>query len=116
MRGDRHVVVTVHGIRTYGKLQELLEQLIRNADPDIEFIAYKYGYVSVIAFMIPLLRLLVTRRFRQDLVRVHDSHPEARIDLVGHSFGTHLIAWSLVHLARLRYHRTHGGVICCLTR
>jgi len=65
---------------------------------DVVVFNYKYGYFSVIAFLIPFLRWLVTRRFRHEMLRVIREHPAARVDLVSHSFGTHLVGWGLAGL------------------
>lgn len=95
MSRPRHLVLTVHGIRTFGQWQERLEKRLKAEDPFIEVFSYKYGYFSVLAFMIPFLRWLVTRRFRQDMLREIEKAQWARIDIVAHSFGTHLVAWGL---------------------
>lgn len=93
----RHLVITVHGIRTFGQWQERLERMLRE-DPNVDVLNYKYGYFSVLAFLIPFLRWIVTRRFRNELLVTAHQHPGARIDLVGHSFGTHLIGWGLYRI------------------
>src|ERR1041385_1043616 len=89
----RHLVVTVHGIRTFGQWQERLESLLRQRDPNIRGFHFKYGYFSTLAFMIPVFRWFVTQKFRRYLqaaIRDGDWH---RVDVVAHSFGTHLAAW-----------------------
>ncbi|WP_281848687.1 hypothetical protein [Dyella sp. GSA-30] len=105
-----HIVVTVHGIRTFGQWQQRLSKLIRKQDGNIRCQAFVYGYFSIFAFLVPPLRWLVTRRFRRHLEQLSLNHPEARIDLVGHSFGTHLIGWSLWGL-RLNKDRRFGTII-----
>jgi hypothetical protein len=49
-----HLIITVHGIRTFGQWQERLERLVTESTnlDDVEFINYKYGYFSVLAFII----------------------------------------------------------------
>ncbi|MCI0376398.1 MAG: hypothetical protein L0215_02200 [Gemmataceae bacterium] len=94
-----HLVVTVHGIRTVGHWQERLGILLQQREPQIKTFHYKYGYFSVIAFLIPLLRWLVTRRFRHELKEQLKNYPKARIDIVAHSFGTHLVGWGLMGIA-----------------
>ena len=101
---NSHLVVTVHGIRTFGKWQERLERLVlQTVDAgqvkEFEFCHYKYGYFSILAFLFPPLRWLVVRRFRNELRALVRQRQRQRIDLVGHSFGTHIIAWALVGLA-----------------
>jgi WD40 repeat protein len=95
-----HLIITVHGIRTFGKWQERLETLVHKAVPTeaITFCHYKFGYFSLAAFLIPLFRWLVVRHFREELKLLATRHAYGRIDLVGHSFGTHIIAWALFGL------------------
>lgn len=95
MLANRHLVITVHGIRTYGQWQSRLKQLLEAAEPGITVLNEKYGYFSVLAFLFPLTRWIVTRRFRRSLLAAVSSTAWQRIDLVGHSFGTHLIGWAL---------------------
>lgn len=91
----KHLVITVHGIRTFGEWQERLEALLKTADPDVEVYHYKYGYFSILAFITPFLRWLVTRRFRRELIHLAEKETWERIDIVAHSFGTHLAGWGL---------------------
>jgi hypothetical protein len=93
----KQLVISVHGIRTFGGWQERLEHLLRihGTDRQLTVINYKFGYFSVLAFIIPFFRWLVVRRFRHFFVDTAKSQQWDRIDLVGHSFGTHIIAWGL---------------------
>src|SRR5581483_1021301 len=103
-----HVVITLHGIRTYGQWQERLGHLLKEREPDVEVYHYHYGYFSVLAFLAPPARWLEVRRFRRWLLHLLAEHPRARrIDLVAHSFGTHLLGWALRGLPpwqRCRFH------------
>jgi WD40 repeat protein len=100
MAGE-HLIVTVHGIRTFGRWQERLEEMFtERGQEDVEFQNYKFGYFSVLAFIVPVFRWLVVRRFRTELVNLCTSRPRSRIDLVGHSFGTHIIAWAIAGLPK----------------
>ncbi len=91
----QRVVITVHGIRTFGQWQQRLACLLRSRCSSIQIESYGYGYFSVLAFLLPPLRWLVTRRFRRDLLRICAQYPDRQINIVGHSFGTHLIGWAL---------------------
>ena len=91
----RHVVITVHGIRTFGSWQDRLKRLLEAQKPDVLVFDYKYGYFSSIAFLVPPLRWLATLHFRRELQRVAQRHSGAQIDIVAHSFGTHLVGWGL---------------------
>jgi hypothetical protein len=74
------LVITVHGIRTFGNWQERLEALLKDAptlDDDIEVYHYKYGYFSALVFIFPPTRWVVTRRFRKELqLMVRGGHRE----------------------------------------
>lgn len=98
---SKKLVITVHGIRTFGQWQERLAAMLeQNATQEISVENYHYGYFSVIAFLIPIFRWLATRRFRQELQRIVRQFPEHRISIVAHSFGTHLVGWGLMGIPR----------------
>ncbi len=110
-RRQRHLVITVHGIRTFGDWQERLEKLLPGGEHGYEVRHYRYGYFSVLAFLVPFLRWLVTRHFRHELLREIRLHPGARVDLVAHSFGTHLVAWALLGIPRQERPRIHTIIL-----
>jgi hypothetical protein len=77
------LLITVHGIRTFGKWQDSLENLVRAEVGDvIQTSHYRYGFFTVIAFLIPPLRWLATRRFQLDLLYQASRAPWSRIDIV----------------------------------
>jgi hypothetical protein len=97
------LLITVHGIRTFGSWQEKLEQKLRAASTEaLEVCHYRYGFFSILAFLIPPFRWLVTRRFQLELLHQASRKNWSRIDIVAHSFGTHLTAWSLFRLPELK--------------
>jgi len=91
----QRVILTVHGIRTFGQWQERLGKLILSANAEVRIEHYHYGYFSIIAFLVPFLRWLATRKFREELASLKQRNPNAEISVVAHSFGTHLLAWGL---------------------
>jgi Leucine-rich repeat (LRR) protein/pimeloyl-ACP methyl ester carboxylesterase len=96
----RHLVITVHGIRTFGQWQERLENLLRTAAPpeaELTVVHYKFGYFSAFAFLSIFLRWLTTRRFRSELVALTRT-PWDRVDIVAHSFGTFIATKALAAL------------------
>jgi CheY-like chemotaxis protein len=98
-RNVEHVIITVHGIRTFGAWQTRLEKLVKRVDPGVAFHNFQYGFFSVLGFIFPPTRWLLTSRFQRELLAIVDRYPSyRRLDIVGHSFGTHLIAWSLHRL------------------
>jgi len=84
-----------------------LAKLLRLAEPNVTVYNYRYGYFSVIEFIIPVLRWLVTRRFRHALLEETKAAHWDRIDIVAHSFGTHLVAWGLHSIAPERRPNIH---------
>lgn len=102
-RRSQHLVITVHGIRTYGDWQGDLKGLLEVAEPGVTVLNYQFGYFSSLAFLVPPLRWMVAWRFRKFFAQAIESMPEgARIDLVAHSFGTYLAASAIPHVPKDR--------------
>src|SRR6476659_6535649 len=95
MDDHHHLVVTLHGIRTFGQWQSRLERITLAKKTGVVFYHFTYGYFSMLAFVVPFTRWIVVRRFRRELMALVTRMQPARLDLVGHSFGTHLIGWAL---------------------
>ena len=99
MPEPRHLVITVHGIRTYGDWQDQLKTLLESAESGVTVRMYRYGFYSSFAFLIPPVRWLQARQFRKFFEQEVRSVPaDTRIDLVAHSFGTYLAARALPYL------------------
>ena len=43
MSDTNHLIVTVHGIRTYGNWQRELDELLKAAEPGVTVLRYQYG-------------------------------------------------------------------------
>lgn len=95
MSDRKRVVVTLHGIRTFGEWQDRLKNLLVAADSSTIVATYNYGFFSVVAFILPVLRWLAVRTFRKQLESRIRSNPGALFSFVGHSFGTHLLVHGL---------------------
>jgi hypothetical protein len=80
-------------------------------DPSIEVWNYKYGYFSIFALAVPLLRRLAIRRFRSGFRDVAMSERYERVDVVAHSFGTHLATWGVLRMAQFRHRRVHTMIL-----
>jgi hypothetical protein len=96
------LVITVHGIRTFGQWQDRLKTMFDETSQDVVIESYRYGYFSILAFLFPPLRWLAMRRFAAHLVAAVQRNPGRSVTLIAHSFGTHLVAWSVYHLATKR--------------
>jgi hypothetical protein len=92
---QRKLIITVHGIRTFGNWQGRLERLLPKDDARVWY-HYTYGYLSILGFVVPFVRWLIVRQFRESLLKRIAAHKDAQVYLVGHSFGTHLIGWALL--------------------
>lgn len=107
-----HLVITLHGIRTFGRWQERLGQLLHRRDPNLVTYHYKYGYFPLLKFLAPPLRWWAVRSFRRWLLQTLAQHPHARrVDLVAHSFGTYLAAWAIHGLPPQKRPRLHTIIL-----
>jgi WD40 repeat protein len=88
-----HIVVIVHGIRTWGSWQEEFAALLRAHGTKVEI--YKYGYFGLLSCLLPPLRLVVVHRFRTFLQSRLSEWEDCRVDIVAHSFGTVVVAHAL---------------------
>jgi WD40 repeat protein len=93
--GPEHLVITVHGIRTDGTWANQLRTLLEAKDSRIRILHYHYGYFSVLAFFVPLLRWIRVFQFRRELVKLSRWTGITRVDIVCHSFGTYIVAKAL---------------------
>jgi WD40 repeat protein len=81
--------------------------LLLDSVEETEVCHYRYGFFTVVAFLIPPLRWLATRQFRAELVHQANRKRWSRIDIVAHSFGTHLVGWGLLRLPEARRPKIH---------
>ena len=86
------VVLTVHGINTYGDWAAKLARILQHHDPRIETESYSYGYFSILAFLIPFLRWIEVLRCRRELYCLKRRTDGRTVDIVAHSFGTFIVA------------------------
>jgi WD40 repeat protein/pimeloyl-ACP methyl ester carboxylesterase len=108
----KHIVILVHGIRTFGAWQDRLSDLLHQREPGIEVHIYKYGYFSALAFLVPFLRMIIIRRFRRYLRANAGAWEGARVDIVAHSFGTYVTGWALRRLPVDQSPRIHTIILC----
>src|SRR5690242_12215144 len=94
-----HIILTVPGIRTYGQWQSRFGALLKREGCRAEIRNFDYGVFSLFSYVLPFLRFIEARRFRQALESLARPHPNARIDIVAHSFGTYIVGRSLKSIA-----------------
>ncbi len=95
----RHVLVTVHGIRTFGGWQLRLERLVHEREPACDVHRFNFNYFNALAFWFPPTRWLVGRRFARELQNLVTEFKPSRLDIVAHSFGTYVVVSGLRHVS-----------------
>ena len=89
------VALTVHGIRTFGVWQNRFKSLVSARTDSVNFENYRYGYFSLLSFVIPFFRWIQVFRLKRYLRQLFDNSTNQRIVIFSHSFGTYLVANSL---------------------
>jgi hypothetical protein len=113
-----HIVVTIHGIRSYGRWQERLTTLLegdkgwRRDEDKKEVLIYRYGVFTLFSFLIPFLRHLAVNQFRQYLESVFEGRTCRRVDIVAHSFGSYLAIEALASPKLSSHVQIHTAILC----
>ena len=111
-----HVVFVVHGIRDLGRWSAGFEtKLLANfstqrdkpaANEKIRIASVRYGYFGMGPFIIQPNRQKYVRWFMDEYTETIARYPKAkRIDFIGHSNGTYLLASALEHYRSLKLRR-----------
>ncbi|ENF1959602.1 response regulator [Yersinia enterocolitica] len=90
--------LSVHGIRTRGEWQQRLKKIVESNIDTVSFESYKYGYFTIISFMIPFLRQLRVNSFCDELKTLNDQGKE--IFIFCHSFGTYIAVKAISKLLK----------------
>jgi pimeloyl-ACP methyl ester carboxylesterase len=106
--GIDRVIFVMHGIRDYGFWVPGLAKRIIQCAPGamrqrIATITSSYGYFSMLAFILWSDRQRNVRWFMDQLTEAVARFPNARIDFVGHSNGTYLLASALRDYAATKF-------------
>lgn len=89
------MLISVHGIRTYGQWQAKLSSEISQYSRSFEPIEIKYGYLDLFSFAVPYLRKKIIKRAADRIRRRIQDNPEREIHVVAHSFGTLIVSEAL---------------------
>ncbi|ACH65287.1 response regulator receiver protein [Aliivibrio fischeri MJ11] len=95
---NNKVVYSVHGINTHGEWQKDFGRYIDGTQFSYIHVPYDYLYYPLTSFLCPHLRTEEVDRLVEDLIMTAKKYPNATVQLVGHSFGTYLIAEALAKL------------------
>ncbi|TCI04925.1 response regulator [Corallincola luteus] len=91
----KKILLSVHGIRTLGKWQDELENMVIAAELDYEVKKYRYNYFSAFQLAIPYFRTKVIQRLSKELEHISDHNPDSTIVVLSHSFGTYAVTKAL---------------------
>ncbi|WP_130196606.1 alpha/beta hydrolase, partial [Vibrio vulnificus] len=92
---DSKVVFSVHGINTHGEWQKEFDKYIKKNRKEYTHLLYDYQYFPVTSFLYPPRRKVEVERLIREFRLIARKYPNAKVQLVGHSFGTYLIAEAL---------------------
>ncbi|MGE6291645.1 hypothetical protein, partial [Aeromonas media] len=89
--------LTVHGIRTRGVWQQILQKEIESKVDTVKFESYKYGYFTIVSFCIPFLRSVQISRFKKTLEQtlLREEREGRTLYIFCHSFGTYIVVKSI---------------------
>lgn len=86
------ILISVHGIRTYGQWQENLSNEIKRYSKSFESFEIKYGFFDVLSFSIPPLRNRKIKKITERLANILVLNPDKEFFFVAHSFGTLIVS------------------------
>ncbi|UFW69196.1 hypothetical protein [Bradyrhizobium sp. WU425] len=113
-----HLVITVHGIRTYGRWQKRLGDALGQDSRwnviggEDELMHYRYGIFTLFSFLVPFVRNLAVRQFRAYLEAAAGSRNWSRVDIVAHSFGAYLVVETLRYADLSPQVRVNTVILC----
>lgn len=107
-----HIIVLVHGIRTYGHWQEEAKRFF---EKDVNFKAYpvRYGYFNLFEFLLPfnVFRKKAADKIIEDIVTIRRKYPNAKLSIISHSFGTYNVSRLLFSQTELD-NDVHSLIMC----
>jgi hypothetical protein len=102
---EKHLVILIHGIRTYAYWHEEVRAELERAGFVVELT--NYGRFGLFQFLIPIwaFRLSAIDRVREQISAAIRQHAGARVSFIAHSFGTFVLAHILRASLGFRPHR-----------
>lgn len=89
------LLISVHGIRTYGHWQAKISEEVRRSSRSFNTVELKYGFLDFFCFVIPYFRKKVISREALKLERALERSRGREIHVVAHSFGTLIVSEAL---------------------
>lgn len=90
--------LSVHGIRTRGEWQQKLKKIVESNTDNVSFESYKYGYFTIISFMIPFMRQFKVNDFYKKLKNLNNQDKE--LFIFCHSFGSYIVVNAISRLLK----------------
>jgi hypothetical protein len=89
---DKHLVILVHGIRDIARWQASISATLRTAGFEVE--PTNYGRVSLLEFLLPIpyFRNKAINTIWTQMQQAMQLHPDAKVSIIAHSFGTYVVA------------------------
>ncbi len=93
------VVLILHGIRDLGSWQTRVKQQLESCEK-IKAFTVKYGRYGLLQFVFPKFVFDFSKaplqKVRREIQNIKSTHPTAKISVIAHSFGTHLLTQLLL--------------------
>lgn len=103
------ILISVHGIRTFGHWQKELKQGLEKYSRSFQHIEVKYGFFDLLSFVIPALRQRKAKAVARRIAKIITENPSVDIHIVAHSFGTLVVSEAL----KLRLEKKVKNIIFC---
>ncbi|MFK3863599.1 alpha/beta hydrolase [Pseudoalteromonas rhizosphaerae] len=110
---EKKLIITVHGIMSLGKWQNDFKSFYKDTfSSDYPPVLYKYHYFPVLGFLIPKTRKKEEAKFKKFILEITERYPDAVIDIIAHSFGTHLVYEVLNTMDYLQQPKVSKIILC----
>jgi hypothetical protein len=109
-----NLVFLVHGIRDFADWHENLSYELKNVDPDARIVSVRYGYFSLLQFLLSSQRQWCVRSFADFYIQeCAKTEVEKKIIVAAHSNGTYAFAHALRAFPDIRSDRVYlaGSVL-----
>jgi pimeloyl-ACP methyl ester carboxylesterase len=99
------VVILVHGIRDFALWQNSIRATLEKSGFTVE--ATNYGRLNLLRFLFPMdwFRRYALSAVSKQVKMVYFAHPNKRVSVIAHSFGTYVISCLLRDEFDIRFHR-----------
>lgn len=108
------VCITIHGVRSRGRWQKSFNEYIKKCGrSDIIHIPYRYGFIPAFYCLIPFIRRYHIKKFQRWLYRKIYPLYGDNINIICHSFGSHVAFHALKDSLGCEKLIIFGGILHC---